>query len=73
MGGGDVRGRFFFSVISIAMLVACVLLLRQCLLDLGLPDGTMLETLAWELRSREVTAAEAVTAFYRELIDHGPS
>jgi hypothetical protein len=55
------------------MLVICVLLLRHCLLDLGLPDGTMLETLAWELRSREVTAAEAVTAFYRELIDHGPS
>ena len=67
------KGRFFFGMISIAVLVVSVLLARHCLLDLGLPDGMMLETLAQELRSRELTTAEAVAAFCRKLMDHGPS
>lgn len=67
------KRRFLFGVISVAVLVICALLVRHCLLDLGLPDGTMLETLAQELRSRELTAAEAVAAFCRELMEDGPS
>ena len=67
------KGRFFFGMMLIAGLVVSVLLVRRCLLDLGLPDGMMLETLAQELRSRELTTAEAVAAFCRELMDHGPS
>lgn len=64
---------FFFGAISLVILVACVLLLRECLLDIGLPDGMWLENLAQELRGREVTAAEAVAAFCRELMDYGPT
>ena len=63
---------FFFGAISLEILVACVLL-RECLLDIGLPDGMWLENLAQELRGREVTAAEAVAAFCRELMAYGPT
>lgn len=63
---------FFFGAISLVILVACVLL-RECLLDIGLPDGMWLENLAQELRGREVTAAEAVAAFCRELMAYGPT
>ena len=63
--------RILCGVISVAVLVVCMLLVRHCLLKLGLPDGAMLETLAQELRSREVSPGEAVAAFCREMIDYG--
>ena len=65
------NGKIFFGLISAAVLAVCVLLVRQCLLELGLPDGSMLESLARQLRGGELTAAEAVEVFCRELIDHG--
>jgi hypothetical protein len=67
-----VKRRFLCGALSLAILVMCALGLRQRLLDAGFPNGSMLEALAQQLRSGEVTAGEAVAAFCRNLVSDDP-
>lgn len=66
------KKKTMLGLISVGLLALWALLLRQMLLDMGLPDGSGLEALAKDIRSGRLGAAEAVSVFCRELIADGP-
>ena len=60
---------YFLLLLSVLFLGA--IFLRRNLLELGLPSGVRLETLADDLRNGSISAADAVAAFCRDLINDG--
>ena len=61
----------FLGMMLVVIVSLCVLWIRPCLMELGMPDGGILEEIAEQLRSKEVTAGEAVAVFCREILNAG--
>lgn len=59
---------WLFDVLMIAIVCLMMCFFHLCLVEMGWPDGSQMEIVAQELRSREVTAGDAVVAFCREMI-----